>query len=73
MNSTEKGKLFKETFGTEAGQKVLKELERVANQTKVDSDNPNSNACVYRVAQQALIQTIKNQLKPTERKFIGHD
>lgn len=60
-----------EVFNTEAGQLVLKDLERITNKTKIDGDEPNSNAAIYKCGQSALIQTIHNKLNPKEKNLYG--
>jgi hypothetical protein len=53
---------YKKVFSTTDGQEVLSDLERIINQIKIDGENPNSSAAVWKCAQQALIQRIHNQL-----------
>ena len=54
---------YKELFSTDNGQAVLGDLERIAQMTRLDSDNPNPNAAVWKCAQQALLQRIYNQME----------
>lgn len=53
---------YKSVFSTAAGSAVLNDLERIANQTKINGEDPNPNAAIWKCAQQALIQRILNQL-----------
>ena len=53
---------YKKIFTSAEGIKVLEDLERIANQTKLDAENPNPNTAVWKCAQQSLIQRIKNQI-----------
>lgn len=53
---------YKNVFNTTDGQEVLSDLERIINQIKIDGENPNANAAIWKCAQQALIQRIHNQL-----------
>lgn len=70
-NDTEKRSMFKQLFLSEMGQRVLEDIERVANTTKVDGDNPNSNAAIYKTAQLALVQYIKKQTQPQRTRVIS--
>jgi hypothetical protein len=54
---------YKKVFDANAGRSVLADLERVANQTKIDANSPDSNAAVWKCAQLALIQRVRNQLE----------
>jgi len=53
---------YKDVFTTASGQKVLEDLERVVNQLRIDGEDPNPNAAVWKCAQQALLQRIHNQI-----------
>jgi hypothetical protein len=53
---------YSNVFETPEGRNVLSDLERVANLTKIDANNPNSGAAIYKLAQLSLVQRIKNQL-----------
>jgi hypothetical protein len=53
---------YQRVFGTEQGRAVLTDLERIANQQRISADSPNPYACVYKVAQQALLKRIYNML-----------
>jgi hypothetical protein len=54
---------YKNVFGTPEGQLVLRDLERIANQSRIQQDNPNPYACVYKIAQQGLIRRIENMIQ----------
>lgn len=54
---------YHDIFTSPQGKVVLDDLERIANQTKIDSDNPNPNAAVYKAAQLALLKRINNLIK----------
>jgi hypothetical protein len=58
--------IYKEVFDTPAGKQVFYDLNRIANQSRLDQDAPNPYACVYKVAQQALLKRIENMCD-TER------
>lgn len=53
---------YQAVFQTPAGQRVLDDLDRVVNMTKIDANNPNANSAIWKVAQQALLQRIYNQM-----------
>jgi hypothetical protein len=53
---------YKDVFTTASGQKVLDDLERIVNQLRIDGEDPNPNAAVWKCAQQALLQRIHNQI-----------
>ena len=53
---------YKEVFTTTSGQKVLEDLERIVNQLRIDGEDPNPHAAVWKCAQQALLQRIRNQI-----------
>ena len=53
---------YRELFSSANGQAVLEDLERIAQMTRLDSDNPNPQAAVWKCAQQALLQRIYNQI-----------
>jgi hypothetical protein len=40
----------------------LADLERIVQMTRLDSDNPNPQAAVWKCAQQALLQRVYNQM-----------
>ena len=64
--------VYKSIFETEAGKRIYWDLQRIANQHRIDSDNPNPYACVYKVAQQALLKRIDNMLereRPNSQKL----
>lgn len=54
---------YKNVFLSNDGVKVLADLERIVNLTKIDAQNINPSTAVYKCAQEALIQRIKNQIK----------
>ena len=57
--------LEKEKMLFELNKKVEQEkldLERIVNQLRIDGEDPNPNAAVWKCAQQALLQRIKNQI-----------
>jgi hypothetical protein len=56
---------YKQVFDTTHGRAVLRDLERIANTTKINADDPNSLSAIWKCAQQALIQRIYNQLEQT--------
>ena len=66
MKQDELKKVYKEVFNTPAGRKVFYDLQRISNQSRLDQDAPNPYACVYKVAQQALLKRIENMCD-TER------
>jgi hypothetical protein len=49
-------------FNTDAGRVVLTDLERIALQTKIDANAPNASAAVWKCAQLAIIQRVRNRL-----------
>jgi hypothetical protein len=53
---------YQELFSTDNGVAVLRDLERIVQMTRLDSDNPNPNSAVWKCAQQALLQRIYNQI-----------
>lgn len=53
---------YRAAFGTPAGQRVLDDLGRIANRTRIDASDPNPLCALYRAAQQALIGRIYNML-----------
>lgn len=57
---------YRNVFNTPEGRAVLKDMERIANQSRIDQDNPNPYACVYKIAQQSLIKRIENMLEPDQ-------
>lgn len=54
---------YNRVFANPEGVAVLQDLERIINQTKIDSDNPNAQSAVYKCAQLALLQRIYNQIE----------
>lgn len=54
--------LYKNVFSSNDGILVLKDLERIVNQTKIDAQNINPNTAVWKCAQESLLKRIKNQL-----------
>ena len=66
MKQDELKKVYKEVFNTPAGRKEFYDLQRISNQSRLDQDAPNPYACVYKVAQQALLKRIENMCD-TER------
>lgn len=55
-------------FDTDSGRAVMQDLERITNQTRISSDSPNSNSAIYKIAQQQLIQRIRNMMELNENK-----
>lgn len=55
--------VYKHIFESEAGKRLYWDLQRIANQNKINSDSPDPYACVYKVAQQALLKRIDNMLE----------
>jgi hypothetical protein len=53
---------YRELFDSVNGQAVLADLERIVQMTRLDSDNPNPQAAVWKCAQQALLQRVYNQM-----------
>lgn len=53
---------YQKTFESTEGRLVLRDLERISNSTKINADRPDSNAAVWKCAQQSLLQRIYNQL-----------
>lgn len=53
---------YRSVFQSPAGQRVLDDLDRVVNMTKIDANNPNANSAIWKCAQQALLQRIYNQI-----------
>lgn len=54
--------LYKNVFSSNEGMIILNDLERIVNQTKIDAQNIDPNTAVWKCAQEALINRIKNQL-----------
>jgi hypothetical protein len=67
LTPEERRSLYLQVFNTDAGQQVLADLERIANSNPVNGANPDSNAAIYKVAQLALIQTIKKTMASPKR------
>ncbi len=55
-------------FDSPSGKAVLGDLERITNQTRVTADSPNPYSAIFKVAQQQLLQRIKNMMEQTEVK-----
>jgi hypothetical protein len=55
-------KAYLKIFQSNEGMQVLEDLERIANQTKLDAENPNPNTAIWKCAQLSLIQRINNQI-----------
>jgi len=55
-------------FDTDSGRAVMHDLERITNQTRISSDAPNANSAIYKIAQQQLIQRIRNMMEMNENK-----
>ena len=72
MNQKELKETYKSIFNTPAGKAVFNDLHRISNQSRVDQDAPNPYACVYKIAQQALLKRIENMcdLERTENSNI---
>lgn len=58
---------YKLVFDSPEGDAVLADLERIVNMTKVNGEDPNSNAAIWKCAQMALLQRIHNQLNKDEK------
>lgn len=54
---------YRALFNTPNGEAVLADLERIAQMTRLDSDNPNANSAIWKCAQLALLQRIYNQME----------
>lgn len=54
--------VYQQVFDSAEGDAVLADLERIVNMTKVNAEDPNSNAAIWKCAQMALLQRIRNQL-----------
>lgn len=54
--------MYKLVFDNTEGDAVLADLERIVNMTKVNAEDPNSNAAIWKCAQMALLQRIRNQI-----------
>jgi len=54
--------IYKLVFDSSEGDAVLADLERIVNMTKVNAEDPNSNAAIWKCAQIALLQRIRNQI-----------
>jgi hypothetical protein len=54
---------YRALFSTPNGEAVLNDLERIAQMTRLDADNPNANSAIWKCAQQALLQRIYNQIE----------
>jgi len=54
--------VYKLVFDSTEGDAVLADLERIVNMTKVNAEDPNSNAAIWKCAQMALLQRIRNQI-----------
>ena len=54
--------MYKLVFDSSEGDAVLADLERIVNMTKVNAEDPNSNAAIWKCAQIALLQRIRNQI-----------
>ena len=59
---------YNRVFTTTEGGVVLDDLERIANQTRISSDNPNSNAAIYKEAQRQMVSRIRNMMDLNETK-----
>ncbi len=59
--------VYRAVFDTGAGERVLEDLRWLADRTKVDRNNPNPQAALYRAAQHDLINFIERML------IIGED
>lgn len=59
ITETDLADAYKAVFDTPAGKIVLRDLRRVVTLTKVDPQNPNQGAALYRVAQLELIRRIE--------------
>jgi hypothetical protein len=70
VNETDRRAIYKALFASDEGKRVLEDLERVSNSTKIDADSPNANAAIYKAGQIALVQYIKNQMQPPRQRYI---
>ena len=53
---------YQQVFGTPEGQRVLSDLESIANSTRVSADAPDVNCAIWKCAQLSLVQRIRNQI-----------
>jgi hypothetical protein len=53
---------YRELFGSANGQAVLEDLERIVQMTRLDANDPNANSAIWKCAQQAILQRIRNQM-----------
>lgn len=72
MKKDEIRQIYKEVFNTPAGKQVYHDLYRIANQSRIDQDNPSPYGAIYKIAQQALLKRIENMcdLERTETTNI---
>ena len=66
MKQTELKAIYKEVFQSTAGKRVREDLVRIANQSRIDQDNPNPYAAIFKIAQQSLLKRIDNMLEETK-------
>lgn len=52
---------YQAVFGSGAGQRVLKDIYRLAFTVRLDKDNPNPDAAVFMAGQMTLVQTIMSK------------
>ena len=55
-------------FDSASGKTVLADLERVTNQTRITADAPDPHSAIFKIAQQQLLQRIRNMMEQTETK-----
>jgi len=54
---------YRQVFESPNGVLVLKDLERIINQTRVSADAPNPYSCVLQIGQQQLLRRITNMCR----------
>jgi hypothetical protein len=54
--------LYQKVFGTQEGDAMLAELQRIVNMTKLSRDDPCSSAAIWKTAQMSLLQHIHNKM-----------
>lgn len=72
MNQKELKSIYQSVFNTEAGKTIYNDLYRIANQGRIDMDAPSPYACVYRVAQQALLKRIINMIDREQLEYTNN-
>jgi len=55
-------------FNTPDGEIVLNDLWEIVGRTGLDAKDPNPNSAIYRLAQQAVLETIENKILAYNKK-----